>query len=94
MEVALRGEIRAQDAPLVGSALARPADDAPPQIRIDLGHAGELNATTGGAVFFPLLARARLHGTVVIVHHASTRTRAKLRELGLDHCVACPDTSP
>ncbi|EDX20239.1 hypothetical protein SSAG_00030 [Streptomyces sp. Mg1] len=38
VEVGLHGEIRAQDAPLIGSAPTRLVDDAPPHIRITRAH--------------------------------------------------------
>ncbi|MFF5809268.1 STAS domain-containing protein [Streptomyces sp. NPDC012746] len=93
VEASLHGEIRAQDAPLIGNALARLLDESPPYLRIDLADAEELSATTAGTVFFPLVAAARRHGTTVTVHRAGPRTRAKLRELGLDLCVTHHDTS-
>lgn len=38
------------------------------------------------------LAQARRHGTAITIHHASPRTRTKLRVLGLDRCLTCPET--
>ncbi|MFD3675483.1 STAS domain-containing protein [Streptomyces sp. NPDC058613] len=92
VEVSLHGEIHAQNALLVGYALACLVDEAPVRVRIDLARAGELNSTSIGRVFFPLLAAARLNGAANTVQGTSPRTRAKLRELGLDRCMACVDT--
>ncbi|MEU9032020.1 hypothetical protein AB0D46_31845 [Streptomyces sp. NPDC048383] len=42
-------------------------------------------------MFFPLLAAAQPHGTAVMVHGTGPRTRAKLRELGLDRYLVYRD---
>ncbi|MFC1417706.1 hypothetical protein [Streptacidiphilus cavernicola] len=60
------------------------------EVHVDVDQGNPLSAACAAVLFFPLLqtARSREPAVVLTVHRADSRTRSRLREVGLDRFLA------